>query len=325
MKKKYLLAVPNFSEGKNEVTINEVVEAVKTVPTVKIVGVEPEENFNRTVLTFVCEASYCEEAMKKMATVVYRNVDMQVHRGDHPRIGALDTMPIFPLENMTLEETRELAEQLGKTLHEEFKVPVYFSGMNARTEYKKSNTNIRKGQYEGLKALLEDTSHPDYEMRKPDLSTDGKLDIKMGACTVCSDAEGLTAYNVYIETEDVQIAKDIAKIVKGEEEGWSSIKSVGFKDLGHAGTCVSMNVFNCNETSLAMLRDFVDKKAKERGTKVIATGLVGPVKRQYIIDSANLYGYGEFDGDYEALIGCLEKNMELEGFKKTSIIEFHID
>lgn len=325
MEKKYVLAVPNFSEGKNSDVIKKVTEAVKTVPSVKIVGVEPEVNFNRTVLTFVCEAQYCEDAMLKMAKVVYDTVDMRVHKGDHPRIGALDTMPVFPLKNMTLEEAKKLAEKLGKRLFEEFKVPVYFSGLNARTEYKKSNTNIRKGQYEGLKAILENPSNPAYEIRKPDLSVDGKLDEKMGACTVSSDSEGLTAYNVYLESEDLTIAKEIAKIVKGKEEGWSSIKSVGFKDLGHAGTAVSMNVFNCQETPLAMLRNFVDRKAKERGTKVIATGLVGPVKLQYIVDSAKIYGYKEFDGDYDKLVKCLETNMGLEGFPKTSIIEYHID
>lgn len=325
MAKKYVLAVPNFSEGKNSDVIKQVTEVVKTVPSVKIVGVEPEVNFNRTVLTFICEAQYAEDAMLKMAKVVYDNVDMRGQKGDHPRIGALDTMPIFPLKNMSIDETKELADHLGKRLFEEFKVPVYFSGLNARTEYKKSNTNIRKGQYEGLKAILENPSNPDYEIRKPDLSVDGKLDEKMGACTVSSDAEGLTAYNVYIESEDVKIASEIAKIVKGQEEGWSSIKSVGFKDLGHAGTAVSMNVFKCNETPLAMLRNFVDQKAQERGTKVIATGLVGPVKLQYIVDSAKIYGYKEFDGDYDKLVKYLETNMGLEGFPKTSIIEYHID
>lgn len=325
MEKKYVLVVPNFSEGKDTKVIKEVVGAVEAVPSVKIVGVEPEANFNRTVLTFVVEAQHCEEAMVKMARAVYKNVDMSVHKGDHPRIGALDTMPVFPLKNITLDETKELAETLGNRLFEEFKVPVYFSGLNARTEYKKSNTNIRKGQYEGLKALLEDKNNPDYETRKPDLSLDGKLDAKMGACTVSSDTEGLTAYNVYVESEEVKFAKEIAKLVKSPEEGWASIKSVGFKDVGHVGTAVSMNVFNCKETPLAMLRDYVDNKAKERGTKVIATGLVGPVKRQYIIDSAKMYGYGEFDGNYENLIKCLETNMGLEGFQKTSIIEYHID
>lgn len=323
MSKKYVLAVPNFSEGKNKELIDKVVNAVDSVDTVKIVGVEPEENFNRTVLTFICEPQFCKKAMIEMAGAVYEDVNMEVHKGDHPRIGALDTAPVFPLQNMTMEETKVLAEEIGKGLFETYNVPVYFSGANARTEYKKSNTNIRKGQYEGLKAILEDENHPDYEIRKPDLSINGKLDSKMGAVTVTADEEGLVAYNVYVESEDEAIAKEIAKLVKSPDHGFTSIKSVGFKDEGHAGTAVSMNVFDCTNTPLAMLRDYVDKEAQKRGTKVIGTGLVGPVKLQYLVDSASKYGY-KFDGNYVGLIDCLEANMGLEGFKVSSIIESHL-
>lgn len=324
MSKKYVLAVPNFSEGKNKEVIEKVVNAVRKVETVKIVGIEPEENFNRTVLTFICEPQFCKKAMIEMAGAVYENVNMQTHKGDHPRIGALDTAPIFPLQNMTIEEVKDLAEEIGNELFKTYKVPVYFSGLNARTEYKKSNTNIRKGQYEGLKDILEDTNHPDYEMRKPDLSVDGRLDLKMGAITVTADEEGLVAYNVYVESEDESIAKEIAKLIKSPEYGFTSIKSVGFKDEGHIGTAVSMNVFDCENTPLAMLRDYVDTEAKKRGTKVIATGLVGPVKLQYLIDSAKKYGY-IFNGNYNELIKCLESNMGLEGFEISSIIESHLE
>ncbi len=324
MSKKHILAVPNFSEGRNLEVVNAVVDAVRQVESVKIVAVEPEHNFNRTVLTFIIEPQHCEEAMLKMAKVIYENVNMEVQKGDHPRIGALDTFPVFPLENITIEETKELAEKLGQSLYENTKVPVFFSGLNARTEYKKSNTNIRKGQYEGLKALLEDEGHPDREMRQPDLSVDGKLDSKKGACTVCSDYEGLVAYNVFVESEDVSIAKEIAKLVKSEEHGWLSIKSVGFKDEGKPGTAVSMNVFNATETPLVMLRDYVEKEAQKRGTKVIATELVGPLKVDYVVEAAKQFGY-EFDGkDYKKLVSVLEENMKLIGFDPAQIIEFHL-
>lgn len=324
MNKKYILAVPNFSDGKNKATIDAVVDAVKKVNTVKIISVGPEANFNRTVLTFICESQFYKEAMLNMAGAVYAHVNMEVHKGDHPRIGALDTAPVFPLQNITIEETKVLAEEIGNALFETYKVPVYFSGLNARTEYKKSNTNIRKGQYEGLKDLLEDPNHPDFEMRKPDLSVDGKLNDKMGACTVSSDYEGLVAYNVYIESEDPTVANKIAKIVKNTETGWSSIKSIGFKDLGHAGTAVSMNVFDCTNTPLAILRDFVSKEAIKLGTKVIGTGIVGPIKLQYLIDSARQFEY-EFNGDYCALVECLKICMGLEEFKVSSIIESHLE
>jgi glutamate formiminotransferase/formiminotetrahydrofolate cyclodeaminase len=323
MKKKYVLAVPNFSDGRNKVAIEAIANAVKKVETVKIIGVEPEANFNRTVLTFICEPKKCKEAILNMAGAVYSHINMEDQKGDHPRIGALDTIPIFPLQNITIEETRALAEDIGNAIFETYKVPIYFSGLNARTEYKKSNTNIRKGQYEGLRDLLENPDHPDYETRKPDISIDGRLSSKMGGCTVSSDYEGLTAYNVYIESEDVNVANSIAKIVKDPTTGWSSIKSIGFKDMGHTGTAVSMNVFDCASTPLAMLYDFIKSEAAKVSTRVIGTGIVGPVKLQYLVDSASQFGY-IYDGDYNALIKCLETNMGLEGFETKSIIEFHI-
>ncbi len=322
--RKYILAVPNFSDGKNAAAINAAVEAVKSVETVRVVAVEPEANFNRTVLTFICEPQFCKDAMLKLAGVVYQHVDMGVQKGAHPRIGALDTAPVFPLQNVTIDEVKALAEEIGAALHAEYKVPVYFSGLNARSDYKKSNTNIRKGQYEGLKALLETPDHPDLEMRKPDLSVDGRLDPRMGAVTVSADFEGLTAYNVFIDSEDASIANDIAKIVKNPETGWSSIKGIGFKDEGHIGTAVSMNVFDAASTPLAMLKDFVGTEAEKRNQKVIGTQIVGPVKLQYLLDSAKALGYSGNDTDMDGIIACLAERMGLEGFHKESVIEYHL-
>lgn len=324
--KKYILAVPNFSDGRNKEAIDAVVESVRKVESVKIVAVEPEANFNRTVLTFICEPQYVKEAMLNMAGSVYKYVDMNTQKGDHPRIGALDTAPVFPLQNVSIDETKALAEEIGQALFDTYKVPVYFSGLNARTEYKKSNTNIRKGQYEGLKALLEDpaTDAETRETRKPDLSTDGKLSASMGGCTVSADYEGLTAFNVFLETEDVPTANGIAKIVKNPETGWASIKGIGFKDEGHVGTAVSMNVFDAKSTPLNVITDFVAKEADKVGTKVIATQIVGPVKHQYMLDSAKNLGYTGADSDYAAVADYLKNNMKLEGFNTSSIIESHI-
>lgn len=324
--KKYVLAVPNFSDGRNKQAIDEVVSAVSKVESVKIVAVEPEANFNRTVLTFICEPQFVKEAMLNMAGAVYKNVDMTVQKGDHPRIGALDTAPVFPLQNVTIDEAKALAEEIGQSLFDTYKVPVYFSGLNARTDYKKSNTNIRKGQYEGLKALLDDaaTDAEIRETRKPDLSVDGKLSPTMGGCTVSSDLEGLTAFNVFLATEDVPTANGIAKVVKNPETGWSSIKGIGFKDDGHVGTAVSMNVFDAAATPLSMITEFVTKEAAKAGTEVIATQIVGPVKALYLLDSAKNLGYAGADTDYAAIADFLKNNMKLEGFNVTSIIEFHI-
>jgi glutamate formiminotransferase / 5-formyltetrahydrofolate cyclo-ligase len=303
--KQYILAVPNFSEGRRQEVIDAVTAEVKNKPGVKLVSVEPEHDFNRTVVTVIGEPGPLKEALKKMAGKCYELIDMTEQKGTHPRIGAQDTIPLFPFQNITLDEVKQLAEEIGNEIHEEYKVPVYFSAENARTEDKKTISFIRKGQYEGLRDLLKDKSNPDYESRKPDLSVDGMLSDKMGATIVSADMEGLTAYNVFLATEDVNIAKTIAKGVRGPSGGFSTVRAVGIKFPERSGVVVSMNMFDCGVTPLYRAFNFCKLEAARYGVAVTGSELVGPIKLDYVINS---FEYG----------------LALEGFKKEQILEYHL-
>ncbi|MBZ2174841.1 glutamate formimidoyltransferase [Schnuerera sp. xch1] len=305
MTKKYILAVPNFSEGRNQEVVDTVANEIKKREGVKLVTCEPEHDFNRTVLTIIGEPEPLKEALLAMAAKSYELIDMTKQEGTHPRIGAQDTIPLFPLMNITLEECKELAEEIGKKLHERHQVPIYFSGENARTENKKSISYIRKGQYEGLKALLEDENHPDHEDRKPDLSTDGKLSDKLGATIVSADMEGLTAYNVFLSTEDIKIAKAIAKALRGPSGGFSTIRSVGIKFPERDGVVVSMNLFDCSKTPIYRAFEFVKQEAKRYGVAVTGSELVGPVKLDYLLNNLEYY-------------------LGLQEFNKEQILEHHL-
>ena len=155
MAKQYILAVPNFSEGRRQEVIDAIANELRNKEGVTLVSVEPEYDFNRTVLTILGEPEPLKEALIAMAGKAYELIDMREQEGSHPRIGAQDTIPLFPFRNISLEEVKEIAEEIGQELFEKYKVPIYFSGENARIE-EKSISFIRKGQYEGLKALLED-------------------------------------------------------------------------------------------------------------------------------------------------------------------------
>lgn len=305
MKKKYILAVPNFSEGRRKDVIEKVADCLRNREGVKLISVEPEYDFNRTVLTVLGEPEALKEALLKMAETSYELIDMREQEGSHPRIGAQDTIPLFPFSNIELEEVRELAESIGHELFERFKVPIYFSAKNARTPEKAGISFIRKGQYEGLKALLDDPNHPDYEQRKPDLSTDGKLSAKSGATIVSADYEGLTAYNVFLATEDVSIAKAIAKAVRGPSGGFSTIRAVGIKFPEYDGVVVSMNLFNCAKTPIYRAYEFVKFEAQKYGVAVTGSELVGPVKLDYLLNN-------------------LEQYLGLKGFRKEQILEYHL-
>lgn len=305
MSKKYILAVPNFSEGRKEEIIEAIADEVRKVEGVKLVSVEPEHDFNRTVLTIVGEPKPLKKALLNMAGKSYELIDMRKQKGTHPRIGAQDTIPIFPLMNIGIEECVELAEEIGQELFEQYKVPVYFSGKNARTEDKKSISFIRKGQYEGLRELLENKDHQDYEKRKPDLSTDGRLSDKYGATIVSADMEGLTAYNVFLATEDVSIAKNIAKALRGPSGGFSTIRSVGIKFPERDGVVVSMNLFDCSKTPIYRAFEFVKQEAKRYGVAVTGSELVGPVKLDYLLNNLEYY-------------------LGLQGLRKEQILETHL-
>lgn len=303
--KKYILAVPNFSDGRRSEVIEAVVDEVRKVDGVKLISYEPEHDFNRTVITCIGEPAPLKEAMLNMAAKSYELIDMQEQEGTHPRIGAQDTIPLFPFKNIELDEVKQLAEEIAAELYEKHEVPIFFSGANARAEERKALGYIRKGQYEGLRDLLKDENHPDREVRKPDMSKDGMLSDTMGATIVSADMEGLTAFNIFLGTEDLSIAKKIGKAVRGPSGGFSTIRAVGLKFPEHEGVVVSMNMFDCSKTPIYRVINFVKSEAARYGVNVIGTEIVGPVKLDYLLNSLEYY-------------------MGLESFNKDQILETHL-
>ncbi len=308
--KKYILAVPNFSEGRRQEVIEAVVEEVRKVKEVTLVSYEPEHDFNRTVVTMIGEPEHVKTALINMGAKSAELIDMRDQKGTHPRIGAQDSLPIFPFKNITVEECVEIAFQIGREFHEKTKVPVFFAADNASTEARRALAFIRQGQYEGLRDLLKEikddpSKQEEYLSRKPDLSTDGLISDTAGATIVSAEAEGLTAYNVFLDTENVDIAKKIAKGVRGPSGGFSTTRAVGIKFPEHTGVVVSVNMFDCENTPMYRIYEFVKSEAKRYGVAVTGSELVGPVKLKYILNS------------FEYYIG-------LEGFNEYQILETHL-
>ncbi|WP_432662778.1 glutamate formimidoyltransferase [Wukongibacter baidiensis] len=296
--KKYILAVPNFSEGRREEVVEAIVDGVRNIDGVKLISYEPEHDFNRTVVTLIGEPKPLKQALINLASKSYELINMEEQSGTHPRIGAQDTIPIFPFKNITLEECTEYIEELAVELYEKCQVPLYFSGQNARCEERKALSFIRKGQYEGLKEV----AHTDE--RKPDMGP-AKLHPTAGATILSADLEGLTAYNVFLDTENVQIAKKIAKGVRGPSGGFSTVRAVGIKFPEREGVVVSMNMFDCGKTPLYRTFNFVKQEAARYGVAVTGSEIVGPVKLDYLLNS-------------------LEYLLGLENFNKEQILETHL-
>lgn len=309
-KKQYVLAVPNFSNGRDHDVIEAVVNEVRKVSGVKLVSYEPEHDFNRTVVTFIGQPQPVKEALVNMAAKACELIDMREHKGTHPRIGAQDTLPIFPFKDITIEECVDLAKKIGNELHNKTKIPIYFAGEAARNEERKAFAYIRAGQYEGVRDLLKECKNneerkQEYENRKPDLSVDGLISDTAGA-TICSaETDGLTAYNIFLGTENIQIAKEIAKGLRGPTGGFSTVRAVGIKFPEREGVVVSMNLLDCSKTPMHRAFEFVKREAERYGVMVTGTELVGPIKLDYILDSFEYF-------------------FRLEGFRKEQVLETHL-
>lgn len=291
---KFIHAVPNFSEGRRPEVIKAIVQTFEGIDGVKLIDHYPDYNFNRTVIEVIGKPEPLKEALLTMAGKSYELINMEEQTGAHPRIGAQDTIPLFPLANITLQECVDMAEEIGQEVFKRYHVPVYFSGENARNEDRKNLAFIRKGQYEGLKEVAH------LPERAPDIGP-AALHPTAGATIVSAANSGLVAVNAILDTEDLEIAKTIAKMVRGPSGGFSTIRSVGFYMEDKKKVAVSMNMFDTDATPLYRVLKVIEAEAERYGTKVIGTQLVGTFHQDVLVNCAAFY-LKLVDFDYKQII-----------------------
>jgi len=294
----YVHSVPNFSEGRRHEVIAEIIDQLRDRDGVKLIDHYPDPDFNRTFVEVIGQPAPLKEALLDMAGKSYDLIDMEKQRGDHPRIGAQDSIPVFPLANITLEECVDLAEEIGREVFERYAVPVYFTGENARCEERKDLDFIRRGQYEGLKEVAH------LAERAPDLGP-ARLHPTAGATIVSASLEGLVAVNVMLGTKDLAVAKSIARMVRGPSGGFSSVRAIGLPLTERGVVAVSMNMFDTTATPIYRLFNLVESEAARYGIPVVGTQIVGTLPQ-------------------EALIRCAEFSLKLENFSRNQIIENHL-
>lgn len=296
--KQYIHAVPNFSEGRNHNVIEAVIASFRERKGVKLLGFFPDADFNRTVIEAVGEPKPLKEALLLMTTKAVELINMEEQTGYHPRIGAQDTIPIFPLKNITLEECVALAEEIGKEIYERLGVPIYFSGANARTPERQSLDYIRKGQYEELKLVAYTPE------RAPDIGPPA-LHPTAGAIIVSASTRPLVAFNIILNTERIDIAKAIAKVIRGPSGGFSTVRAVGLRFEDRNQAVVSMNMFDYTATPLYRTYETVKMEAARYGVSIVGTEIVGTLPQ-------------------EALIIVAEHYLQIENLHREQIIENHL-
>jgi glutamate formiminotransferase / 5-formyltetrahydrofolate cyclo-ligase len=261
-----LECIPNISEGKDREKLAEIAEAVRGVGGVRLLDVSSDADHHRSVFTFIGEPSAVKEAALSLARKVLSLIDMRTHRGAHPRLGAVDVVPFVPVEGVTMEEAVEVSKDFGKKLGEEG-VPVYFYEESAACPERRELPSIRKGEYEGLGEKLRD---PQW---RPD---EGPLtfDPKWGA-TVVGARSPLVAYNVNLKTDDLSLAKEIAKSVRWKDGGFPNVRAVGIALKERRRVQVSMNLTNFQVTGIPTVFEFIREQAAEKGVEVEGSEIIG--------------------------------------------------
>ena len=288
---KIVECVPNFSEGVDKEVVDEIAKAIANCG-VEIFDVEMNPVHNRSVITFVGSIDKVFEGAFQGAKTAVKLIDLNKHKGEHPRMGACDVLPIVPV-NASIEECKELAERIGERIAKELGVPIYFYEENARIPERKKLEKIRKGGFEWLRENV--------EQRMPDIGE--KIHSTAGA-TVVGARKSLVAYNVYLNRKDEQMGKSIAKAIRESGGGMKNVKAIGFVDGER--TQISMNLVDFNRTPIYRVFELLRAEAKRYGCDIEESEVIGLIPEKALIDSAIYY-------------------LRINGFKKEQLLENKMD
>ena len=306
---KLVECVPNISEGNNLEIIDKIVETVDKYPGVKLLNVDPGKATNRTVITFVGDANVIVDAAFTLIAKAKELIDMSVHSGEHPRMGAVDVCPLIPISGITMDETVKLAHNLSKRVGNELSIPVYCYEYAAKEEKRKNLANCRSGEYEGLENKFNDKSwKPDYGPSKLNEEV-----MKSGA-TAISARDFLVAYNVNLNTTSTRRANSVAfdlreagrlkreggkitgKIIKDKNDDpvrtpgyFNNLKGIGWFIDEYGVAQISYNITNIKTTPLHEVFDKTCERAQARGMRVTGSELIGLVPKKVLLDAGRYY------------------------------------
>jgi glutamate formiminotransferase / formiminotetrahydrofolate cyclodeaminase len=274
--------VPNFSEGRDPAKIEQIAAAAREVAGVTVLDVERNADHNRCVISLVGEGDALIEAVLRMMTVATATIDLTHHSGEHPRMGATDVVPFVPLGTASMADAVKLAERLGERVAGELGIPVYLYGAAARRPERSDLAKVREGQFEGIR----DTIATDPG-RAPDFG-EAKVHPTAGAVAVGARPV-LIAYNAYLTTPDVGIAKKIAKAVRARDGGLPEVKALGFEIKERNRAQVSMNLTDYRVTPVHRALEAVRREAQRYGVGVEESEVVGLVPEDALFSAAEYY------------------------------------
>jgi len=286
--------IPNVSEGRRADVIAAMADAVERSPGVRLLDRSSDASHNRSVFTLVGDAAGLERAVLALFERAVADIDLRVHKGEHPRIGAVDVVPFVPIEGVTMAECVALAKKVGAAVADRFKVPVFLYEEASTNPSRKNLEDIRRGEFEGLAAKMATPGWaPDFGPAAPHASA---------GASVVGARMPLIAYNINLATDRLDVAKSIAAAIRHSSGGYRFVKAMGIPLVDRGIVQVSMNLTNFQKTPIFRVFETVRREAARYGVTILESEIVG------LVPSAALNAAAEF-------------YLQIEGFKADQILE----
>ncbi|MEK7497501.1 MAG: glutamate formimidoyltransferase [Patescibacteria group bacterium] len=286
---KIVECVPNFSEGRNLAKIKKIADSAKKIKGVKVLDTEWDKSHNRSLVTIVGSPDAVLKASFEMIKTATRLIDMRKHKGEHPRIGATDVVPFIPVSGITTKECVVLSNKLAKMVSTKLKIPVYMYEASAKKKNRVNLADVRRGEYEGLKIEIETNKE-----RKPDYGP-SKMHPTAGA-VVIGARKYLIAYNVNLDTKNIDVAKKIASKIREKDGGLPGVKALGFEVNGFAQ--ISMNLVDFDKTNIEKAYFEIEKLTKKYKVRIKSSEIYGMIPMDALVLSVkNMLKAKDFTGD----------------------------
>lgn len=296
--RKIVECIPNFSEGRRPEVIDDIVAAIKSVPGAVLLDRESDADHNRSVVTFVAPPDLVVDGAIAAAKKAAELIDLNNHKGEHPRMGATDVIPFVPISGVTMNDCVQLARQCGERMWRELSIPVYLYEKAATRPERENLAAVRKGQFEGIRDEI-----ATKEVRRPDFG-EARIHPTAGI-TAVGARPPLIAYNVNLGTSDIEIANKIARAVRHLSGGLRYVKALGFELKDRGIVQVSMNMVNYEGTPLFRAFEMIKREAERYGVPVLGSEIVGLVPQGALNAVADFY-------------------LQLENFSEDQILEHRL-
>jgi len=286
--------IPNVSEGRRPEIVAQMADAIRAVSGVRLLDYSSDASHNRSVFTFAGDAAGVEQAVMALFERAVAAIDLRTHRGEHPRMGAVDVVPFVPIEGVTMAECVALAKKVGAAAAERFSIPVYLYEDASTNPLRKNLEDIRRGEFEGLAAKMATAGWaPDFGPTAPHPSA---------GASVIGARMALIAYNINLATDRLDVAKKIAAAIRHSSGGYKYVKAAGFKLEDRGIVQVSMNLTNYEKTPIFRVFETVKREAARYSVSILESEIVG------LVPSAALNAAAEF-------------YLQIEGFKPDQVLE----